>query len=185
MRIKAMPVIGLGHRIPGPVGGFEVFEDDARFLVLFLGIAPDVEIAFLAARRGAPRALKPRMLIGGVIEHQLGDHAQAAPVRFAQENFEIFERAVVRMNLGVARDVVTVVPQRRRIERQKPERRDAEIVQIVELFREPFEIADAVGVAVGERADMQLINDRVLVPERIVARSEFPRGCFFRFMVVT
>ena len=54
------------------------------------------------------------------------------------------------MNFRVARDIVAIVPQRRRIKRQQPERRDAEILQIVEFFREALEIADAVGVAVGE-----------------------------------
>ena len=30
MRIEAMPVVGLRDRIPGPVRGLEIFEDDAR-----------------------------------------------------------------------------------------------------------------------------------------------------------
>ena len=86
MRVEAVPVIGLGHRVPGPIGGLEVLEDDARLLVLVRRVAPDVKVA----RRGCPvsapaRRLKPGMLVRGVIEHQLGDHPQAAPVRLAQE----------------------------------------------------------------------------------------------------
>ena len=49
VRIEAMPIIGLSDRIPGPVGGFEVFEDDACFLIFLLVVTPDVEIARAAA----------------------------------------------------------------------------------------------------------------------------------------
>ena len=45
------------------------------------------------------------------------------------------ERAVGRVDLGVVGDVVAVVAQRRGIERQQPERGDAEVLQVVELAR--------------------------------------------------
>src|SRR5258706_11449325 len=122
-----MPIIGFGDRVPGPIGGLEVFEYDARVLIFVLSIAPDIEVALLAARRGAPGALKPRVLIGSVIEHQLGNHAQTTPMRFPQEQPEIFECAVIRMDLGITRDIVTVIAQWRRIKSQKPNRASAEI----------------------------------------------------------
>ena len=93
-------------------------------------------------------------------------------MRLMQENSKILQRAVVGMDFGVAGDVVAVVLQRRRIERQKPERRDAQIVQIIQLLREPLKVTDAVGVAVGKRPDMELINDRALIPKRIVVEGE-------------
>ncbi len=85
----------------------------------------------------------------------------------AQKQLEIFERAVDRMNRPYNRDIVAVVAQGRRIERQEPERSDTEIVQIIELFGQTGEIADAIGVAVGKGAHVQFINDRVFVPERM------------------
>ena len=56
MGIKSVPVVSFGHRVPCPIGSLEVFEDDARFFVLLLVVAPDVVIALLAARtaRAAP-----------------------------------------------------------------------------------------------------------------------------------
>ena len=42
---KTMPVIGSRHRVPGPVGGFSVGEDDARFRKFGIGIAPDISAA--------------------------------------------------------------------------------------------------------------------------------------------
>ena len=62
------------------------------------------------------------------------------------------QRAVVGMDVGVVGDVVAVVAQRRGIERQQPERGDAEVLQVVELLGQAAEVADAVAVAVVERA---------------------------------
>ena len=112
------------------------------------------------------------MLVGGMVDDELGDDPEAAPVRFADELAEVGAGAVVRVDPVIVGDVVAVVAQRRRIERQQPDRVDAEILDVVELLGEAGEIADAVAVAVVERLDVELVDDRVLVPERIVA----PRG---------
>ena len=60
VRVKAMPVIRLGDRVPRPIRGFEILEDDSRFLVLIRCFAPDVEVPIIgrSARfgtRSAPR----------------------------------------------------------------------------------------------------------------------------------
>jgi hypothetical protein len=72
------------------------------------------------------------MLIGGVVDDELGDDPDASPMRLADEPFEVVERAVARMDVLVIRDVVSVVPQRGGIERQQPEAVDAEALKIVE-----------------------------------------------------
>ena len=111
------------------------------------------------------------MLVRGVIDHQLGDHAQIAAMRLANEGPEIAHPPVGRIDVLVVGDVVAVVAQRRGIERQQPQRGDAKILQIVELARQSLEIADAVVVRVEERLDVELIDDRVLVPERVRNRE--------------
>ena len=108
------------------------------------------------------------MLIGGVVDHELRDDPKSAIVRGIHERQEVPSRAVARMNVVVVGDVVAVVAERRRIERLQPDRRDAERLDVVELLRQPAEVADAVVVAVEESADVQLIDDRVAVPERVV-----------------
>ena len=60
------------------------------------------------------------MLIGGVINDQLGDDAKATFVRGSQEQPKIVQRSIVGMDLGVVGDVVTVVFERRDIEGQQP-----------------------------------------------------------------
>jgi hypothetical protein len=104
------------------------------------------------------------VLVGAVVEDQLGDHAQAAAMRLAQQHLEVAQRAVGVVDGGIVGDVVAVVAQRRRIERQQPQRGDAEVAQVIEPLREAPEVADAVGVAVAEGLGVQLVDDRVLVP---------------------
>jgi hypothetical protein len=47
--------------------------------------------------------------------------------------------------------------------------RDAEVLYVVETMRETVEVPDAVVVRVEERLDVQLVDDGVLVPERVIA----------------
>ena len=169
MMEEAVPVVRLGGVVPAPVRGLGVGEDDPHALVLPVGLAPDVEVAFGRSRRRAPRRLEPRMLVGGVVDDELGDDADVrggAPP--STNRSKSCQRAVARMDVLVVGDVVSVVAQRRRIEGQQPERVDAEALQVVELLRQAGEVADAVVRAVEERADVRLVDDGVLVPERIV-----------------
>ena len=102
-----------------------------------------------------------------MVQDQFDDHPQSALVRLVQEGLEVLQRAVARMDVRVVRDVVPIVPERRWIHGLYPETVHPERFEIVQLRREPDEIADAVGVAVGERLDVELVEDGVLVPQRI------------------
>ena len=92
-----------------------------------------------------------------------------ARVRRPDQLAEVVERPVVGVDAAVVGDVVAVVLERRREERQEPQAVDAEVLQVVELLDEPAQIADAVAVRVVERLDVRLVDDGVLVPERILA----------------
>ena len=76
--VEAVPVVGAGDRIPGPVGGLEVLEDDPRIRIAIRRVAPDVEVAPWAAGGGPAGPLEPRMLVRGVVADQLCDDPQAA-----------------------------------------------------------------------------------------------------------
>ena len=73
------------------------------------------------------------MLLRRVIHHQLGDHPDATPVRCVDEALHIVQRAVVRMHPAVIGNVVAVIEQGRRIERQQPDRADPEFGDVIEL----------------------------------------------------
>src|SRR5262249_11599052 len=150
--------------VPRPVRWLEVLEDDARALVRIGRLAPHVEVALGRPGRRAPGALEPRMLVRGVVQHELGDDVKPAAVRLVEEILKIGNRAYVGVDVGVIRYIVPIVLQRTWIKWQKPNRGDAEVLQIVELPREAGEVAHAVAVPVDERADAKLVDDRVLVP---------------------
>ncbi len=164
--IEAVPVVLFRDRVPGPVGRLAVHENDARVPVAVVRVAPDVEVAPCAAFLGRAGALEPGVLVRGVIDDQFRDDAQPAPVTLAHQPAEIAHGAVGLVYRPVIRDVVAVVAQRRRIERQQPDGGHAQRFHVVELLHQAFYIADAVVVRVEERLDVQLVDDGVLVPVR-------------------
>ena len=85
---------------------------------------------------------------------------------------EVMQRAVVRMDAVVIGDVIAVVFQRRRIKGQQPERRDAEVLEVIEFFGKPLKVADAVAVAVAKGAHVNFIDHRVFVPLRVVLQEQ-------------
>ena len=107
------------------------------------------------------------MLDRGVVHHQVGDDPDAAFVRRIDERLEVVDGAVVGMDGVEVRDVVAAVTQRRRVHRQQPHAVHAEPLQVVEPLGEPDEVADAVVVAVGKGADVDLVEHRALEPRGI------------------
>jgi hypothetical protein len=170
---EAVPVVLLRLAVPGPVGGLEVLEDDPDVLPLLRGVGPHVELALPAARRCLHGALEPGVLIRGVVDHELGDDLEPAGVCLVDEALELPHRPVVAVDRGVVRDVVAVVAAGRGVEGQQPQRGDPEVLQVVELGRQPREIADAVTVGVEEGPHVQLVDDGVLVPLAVVGGA----GC--------
>ncbi len=173
MREEAVPVVGLRDLVPGPVGFFGIGEDDAGVFVEPVGVAPDVEIALRRTGRREARGLKPGMLVGGVVDDQLDHHLHAALMGGVENLLEIVHGAVAGIDVDIVGDVVAVVAQGRGKERQQPDAGDAKILQIVQLREQAAEVADAVAVGVGEGPDVQLVDDRVLVPQRIGGAAGF------------
>ena len=167
VRIEPVPEVLAGHRVPGPVGLFGIAKNDARAFVFLVGIRPDVEVALRRTSRRVAGALKPRMLIGGVVDHQLGNDADAARMRLRHQLLEVGDGAVVRMHRHVFGDVVAVVAARAGVERQQPDRVHAQFGDVVELGNQAGEIADAIVIGVEERLDVHLVDDRVLVPKLV------------------
>ncbi len=164
MRVEAMPEVRFSHRVPGPVGGLGILEDDARFAILVRRIAPDVEIAPHRARRRAPGALEPGVLVGGVIEDQFGDDAQTAVMGLPQKIVEILQSSVSGMDASIVGNIVTVIAQGGGIKGQHPDGRHAQIAQVIELLGEAREVADAVVTAVAKGANMHFVDDGFFVP---------------------
>ncbi|MNO79311.1 hypothetical protein D3C76_704760 [compost metagenome] len=113
------------------------------------------------------------MLIRSVVDDQFGDHPQATLVRLGNEALGVGHGAVVTVDAPVLGDVITVVAAWRGVERQQPDGIDAEVGNVVEFGDQTGKIADSVVIGVEIGFDVNLIDDRVLVPERILDES----GC--------
>ena len=94
----------------------------------------------------------------------LGDDSEAPLVGGVQKRSKILELAVMRMDTCVVGDIVAVVLERRRVERQKPDRRHAEVLKVAQLLGQPAKIANSIADAVEKGADVNFIDDRVFIP---------------------
>jgi hypothetical protein len=110
MMEEAVPVVRLGHRIPRPVRGLGVREDDPRVPVSLVGVVPHVVVVI--GRIGSPPGrLEPRVLVGGVIHDEIGDDPDAVGMRRLEKALEVGHGAVLGMDGPVVRHVVAVVTQ--------------------------------------------------------------------------
>jgi hypothetical protein len=116
------------------------------------------------------------VLIRGVVHHEIGDDAQSPRVRGVEELLEVLDRTVRGMDRVEVRDVVPVVPERRRVHRQDPQAVDAELLDVVEALGQSREVADPVAVAVLVGLDVDLVEDGVLVPVPRAARGHRQRS---------
>src|SRR5471032_3509822 len=107
------------------------------------------------------------MLVGGVVDHQFGDDPQAALVGFGNKPLGIGHGPVVAVHATVLGNVIAVVAAWRGVERQEPDGVHAQVGDVIELGDQPGKITDAVVVGVEIGFDVNLINHRVLVPERV------------------
>ena len=164
---EAVPVVGARDVVPRPVRRLGVGEDDPRVLVLVRRVGPHVPVALARAGRRLAGALEPLVLAGGVVHHEVGDDAQPALVGGVDERPDVVDRPVVGVDLVVVGDVVAAVAQRAGEHRQQPDDVDAQPLQVVELLGQPAEVAGAVGVAVEEPAQVDLVEDGLLEPEGI------------------
>ena len=113
----------------------------------------------------AARLLKPKMLIGSMIDDEVDDHLDSALIRLMHELDEIAARAVSGINRIVVGDVVTIVAIGRPVERRQPDCFDTDRIEIIESPDQAFEIADSIAVGVHEGLDVQTVDDGVFVPE--------------------
>src|SRR5437868_11287012 len=97
-------------------------------------------------------------------------------MRLIDELAEVVDRSVVGVNREEVRDVVAAVPKRGDVHRQQPDAVDAEPLQEVELVDQPAEVARPVVVAVEEPADVDLVEDGALEPDRFALEPGF-RHC--------
>jgi hypothetical protein len=107
---------------------------------------------------------EPRVAGRGVVDDQVGDDPDAAPVRLRDQLVHVGQRAEARVDGGVVGDVVPVVTHRRGVERGHPQQVDAEPAQVVQPRGQAGQVAPAVAVRVGERRQVHLVADGLPPP---------------------
>ena len=127
------------------------------------GVAPDVPVG-LRVDAVAPRLLEPRVLVGGVVDHEVHDQPHAALVDALDQLVDVGQRPEGRVDVLVVADVVAVVVLRRPVDRRQPDDVDAQVGDVVEVVDDAADVADAVAVGVGEAARVDLVDDRGLPP---------------------
>jgi hypothetical protein len=115
------------------------------------------------------------VLVGGVIHDEIGDDPDAVGMRRLEKALEVGHGAVIGMDGPVVRHVVAVVTQGRGEEREQPETIHPQLFQIIEAAGQPGKVPDAVAVTVLEGPHVKLVEDSVLVPERIAHRQRSTR----------
>jgi len=137
------------------------------------GVTPDVPVALGIIPRGA-RLDEPRVFIGGMVDDQVHDEAHAAFVDVREQAVEVRERPKHRVDVVVVGDVVAVVGLRGGVDRREPQDVHAQVLQVVQLLSDAFEVPEPVAVGILEGARIDLVYDRALPP--LVGAEAVARG---------
>src|SRR4029078_5403383 len=164
---KAGPVALLCNLIERPVRRLGIDEDDPGVAVSGRIVGPD-EVIPLGRVAIMARFLKPRVCIGAVVHDEVDKNLQPTFVRGLDQATEVIERSEVWMDPREIGDVVAVVKQRRGIKRLHPDAVDTKVPHVIEAHRHAGEVALAVVIRVVERSRVELVEDRVLVPQGIM-----------------
>src|ERR1700744_6535415 len=107
------------------------------------------------------------MLIARVVDYELNHYLHAALMSGIQKCLEITQGSVRWIYVCVICNIIAIVAQRRRKERQNPDAGDTEFLEIIKPCQKTRKIADAIVVGIGKCTNVQLIDDGVFIPEWI------------------
>jgi hypothetical protein len=158
--------LAVADRLPGRTAeaGLPVVR---RPVPVRTGAVPEeVALPFGRARAGREGGAEPGVLLGGVVGHQVDEDPQVALVQSGHHRVEVGQGAEPGVDVAVVTDVVTAVGQRRRVDRAQPDGVHTESGQVVGPGGDARQIPDAVAVAVGEAARVDLVDDRRAPPAR-------------------
>ena len=102
-----------------------------------------------------------------------------------QHGAKIVQRAELRVDVLIIGNVIAVILERRGVKGHQPDRVDTQVADVFQLGGQALEIADAIVVGVEERLDVELIDDRIFVPKRVIgAEAGGRRGLQSRYLDV-
>ena len=179
---EVVQVVLAAPRLPLPGGTAEDRQPVVGWRAVRLRVGPHVPVRLVVGAVLAAR-LEPGVLVRGVAQHLVDDDPDAALMRVLDEPVEVVERAEDRVDLPVLADVVAEVLHRRLEERGDPDRIDAEAGDVVEPCDDAWQVADAIAIAVGEAARIDLVDHGAAPPVRVrrARGAAGPAASFARF----
>jgi hypothetical protein len=99
-----------------------------------------------------------------MVDDQVHDEPDAAFARLGDQMVEIRKRPEFGCRVLVIGNVVAIVVHRRLEDRRKPDDVDPERLEVIKLAGDARDIADAVAVAVGKAARVDLVYGRSVPP---------------------
>ena len=127
------------------------------------GIRPHIAVGVLIALR-LHGFLEPGVLHGGVTGNEIQQHVHVPPVGFIEEAAEILIGTVTGRDGVEVCHVIARITEGRLEAGVDPQRIAAKIADVIQLFDDALEVADAVGVGVVEGLGVDLVEDRVVEP---------------------
>lgn len=105
-------------------------------------------------------------MVRSVIGHKIEQNLKPATMGLREQIVEIVKAAEARIDAAIVGNVVAVISHRRGIDGRDPDRRDAQLNQIVEPPLDPLEVTYAVAIRILKRARVDLVDYARLPPER-------------------
>ena len=149
--------------VQSPGWATEIGDPVVRRAAVGVRIGPHVVVAVIAVR-ASEGILKPGVRITGVVGYQVHQNPQSSPVGVDDQVVEVGKGAEAGVDVAVVGDVVAPVGHGRRVERGDPDEVDTQVNQVAEPAADSGQVADAVGVRVGERTDVDLVSDGAMPP---------------------
>ena len=131
-------------------------------LAVFAALAPVVIVAVGAL--GIAAGLKPGVGGGGVVDDQVHNDAHTTRLGLGDEAVHILHRAEVGVDAAVVADVVAVILVGGGIHGAEPQEGHTQVLQLVQLGDDAWNVADAVAVGVAEAAGIDLVDNGFLPP---------------------
>ena len=151
---KTVKIIGFCVIIPSPIRGFVVLEHQFGF-GKFVGIvAPNVIITLRTEGGRFFGALKPLVFRGRMVQNEINDDANTPLVGFFNQVFELLNRPKIGVNFEIIGNIVAVIFEGRFKKRHQRQAIDAQILQIIQFFNQPLNVARPIVVAVVKRFDI-------------------------------
>src|SRR5688500_16710147 len=110
------------------------------------------------------------MLIGGVVNNQLGDDLDILFMGRIQKLLELPDVTISGIDTVVISNIVPVIPLGRGVKWQQPYGGNSQVLEIIQLFHETFKVANAIPVSVTKGLNMGFINDGIFIPVQFVVK---------------